>query len=101
MLVERSPSSHSRLVVRDGPDELPSSLMISPGSPCFSQRTSLCSSSLCAEGLLWMSSGWLISGSPTECWERGHLCRGIRREFAASLIGTWLSLPPESLRISE
>ena len=29
MPVERSLSSHGRLVVRDGPDELPSSLIIS------------------------------------------------------------------------
>ena len=29
MPVERSPSSHGRLAVRDGPDELPSSLIIS------------------------------------------------------------------------
>ena len=84
MPFERSPSSHGRLVVRDGPDELPSSLIKSPGSPCCSHRASLSSSSLCAQGLLRMSSGWLPQNARGGViWARG---------FVANLLQVCLEL---------
>ena len=60
-----------------------------PGSPCCSHQTSLFFSSLCAQRLLRMSSGRLISGSPSEFWGGGVICA---RRFVENLLQVCLEL---------